>query len=340
MTVDVLFLNDAPVVRYGLATGFEALERRVAFFGEHLWTMAKGAQVACVKHWMAMHGVPRIVFFEGFTGVQPISPEALSFFKQAGAQFYYWAIEDPLWTAEVIALDGRLGPYAMVADHIFTPAIECARRYLRWGRRSSLLPFAMNPQFHRPVDANEKFRCDVVLVANHYESRSLTLLHQMIRPALEVAQALNACFRLYGHGWENVKLPDHCRDPRRGALDYWNLPEVYSGSKIALGAEQCLNASETQCSMRVFEVMGSGACYLGPRHRAHERMFDETELVFSDDPAATKYQLARLLRDENARKSIADAGRRRCLAQHTYADRAGHVLTVLSASNAERGTEP
>ena len=282
--LDILFLNDAPVIRRGLASGFEDLGHRVSYLDQHLWFLNKNAQTLFVRNWLKTNAAPDVVLFEGFTGGQPIFPEATSLFKESGARFYYWAIEDPLWTHEVIGFDGRLGPYALVADHIFTTASECVSRYNSYARPSSLLQFAMNPSFHRPVEIDPTLQADIVLVANYYQHRSATLIENMVLPAIEVARTMGIKFRVYGHGWNDWLLPSGFDDPRCGALNYEALPPVYSGAKIVLGAEQCLNVSDTQSSMRVFEAMGCGACYLGPRHRAHELMFDEDEIAMADSP--------------------------------------------------------
>lgn len=334
MTLEILFLNDAPVIRLGLASGFQDLGHRVTYFPQHLWLLPKNEQVLCVQNWLRAHPAPDIVFFEGFTGKKPIFPETTSLFKARGSRFYYWAIEDPLWTHEVIGLDdGSFGPYALTADHIFTTTVECVGRYVAHERPSSVLQFGMNPHFHRPVDNDPGLSADVALIANYYPRRAAALVEGMIYPAMEVTRSLGLLFHLYGHGWENWSPPSGYNDPRRGPLDYGALPTVYSDAKIALGAEQCLNASDTQSSMRAFEAMGCGACYLGPRHRAHERMFRENEIVFSDGPRSTRDHLLRLLTNEHARKEIAALGRRRCLIEHRYELRAKHVIDI---HNSER----
>ena len=329
MTLEILFLNDAPVIRRGLASGFEDLGHRVAYFPEHLWLFSKHEQILRVQDWLEAHKAPDIVFFEGFTGVEPIFPEATELFKTHGSRFYYWAIEDPLWTHEVIGFAGGFGPYASIADHIFTTAAECVSRYISYERPSSVLQFGMNPRFHRPTDIDRAQAADIVLIANDYQHRTPVLVEQMIYPALEVAQSLSLRFHIYGYGWHNWSPPSGFDDPRRGPLQYEVLPSVYSGAKIALGAEQCLNASDTQSSMRVFEAMGCGACYLGPRHRAHELMFSESEIVFSDGPQSTRDHLLHLLTNEPARIDIAASGRQRCLMEHRYELRARHIVEVF-----------
>jgi spore maturation protein CgeB len=247
-----------------------------------------------------------------------------------GFRFYYWAIEDPLWTHEVMGFEGgNFGPYALIADHIFTTAVECVNRYVSRERPSSVLQFGVNPHFHRPVDIDPAVAADVVLIANNYPRRTATLIEDTIYPAMEVTRSLGLLFHLYGHGWENWSPPSGYDDPRRGPLNYPVLPTVYSSAKIALGAEQCLNESETQCSMRVFEAMGCGACYLGPRHRAHERMFHENEIVLSDGPRSTMDHLLRLLTNESERIGIATSGRHRCLMEHRYELRARDVVEVF-----------
>src|ERR1700756_1832230 len=103
--LNVLFLNDAPVIRFGLASGFEALGHRVDYliFGAprarrpsvHLWEGLPDAQLRAVDPWLDHHSRPDLVLYEGFTGTDPIHPAAICrLCTRASAPFYYWAIED------------------------------------------------------------------------------------------------------------------------------------------------------------------------------------------------------------------------------------------------------
>jgi spore maturation protein CgeB len=321
--MSVLFLNDSPVIRFGLAPAFRRLGRTVEFLPQ-LWVHESSQQVLRAKEWLRANEVPSIVFFEGFTGSRPIHPAAINVFRDAGARFGYWAIEDPLWTDEVISRDRGRGPYASAADHIFTPCEECAARYRHHLIPSSVLLFATAPDHHRPVEPRRSL--DVVLLANFYSNRFSLLTELLIEPCLRLEVRL----AIFGHGWDQT--PECIRRCWHGPVAYGELPDVYAAAKVALGAEQCLNMSSTQCSMRVFEVLGcGGAVYLGPDHRAHRRLFESgKQLELTSSPAQTMDLLRRLLNDQPYRKAMAKAGRAVVLKSHTYEARALQILDALS----------
>ncbi|MGH7263945.1 MAG: CgeB family protein [Candidatus Rokuibacteriota bacterium] len=343
--MNILFLNDAPVVRFGLAAGFQTLGHEVhylvldAWSGPrsrvHLWELSRSEQLRAVDCWLDHRPRPDLFLYEGFTGTEPIHPEAILRLRaRASAPFYYWAIEDPLWTHEVIDARGRPGPYAGVADHIFTTAIECVPRYRSAGIPSTLLRFACNPAFHRRVAPAAALTCDVVLVANYYPGRARWLREWLIQPTLEHCQRSGRIFHVYGHGWERDDRESlrHVPGLLRGPLRYEDLPTIYASTKIALGAEQCLNESDTQCSMRVFEALGCGACYLGPRHRAHSFLFvDREEVALTGSAEETLELLDWLFADDGRRETIARAGQLKCHAEHNYSVRARDVLEVFHA---------
>jgi spore maturation protein CgeB len=343
--LDILFLNDSPVIRHGLAAGFESLGHRVRYLlpdikpvraptKTYLWELGPAQQVEAVRKWINEHPPPSFFVYEGFTGVDPIHPAATQLLSErTGAPFYYWAIEDPLWTAEVVNQRGRLGPYACVANHIFTTAVECSRRYQNAGISSSVLQFGCNPRFHRKTTPDPERSCDLLLIANFYPGRSSWLSEWIIAPAWEYCRAHGLTFHIYGHGWDAqaqaLGFSGGETGPLRGPLAYQDLPKVYSGAQVALGAEQCLNESETQCSMRVFEALGCAACYLGPRHRAHQALFaDRKDLVFTESAQETFWLLDWLLNDRRVREAIAASGRQCCYSEHTYTHRASDILRV------------
>ena len=196
-------------------------------------------------------------------------------------------------------------------------------RYRRHLIPSSVLLFATAPDHHRPVEPRHSL--DVVLLANFYSNRFSLLTELLIEPSLRLGLRL----AIFGHGWDETA--ECIRRCWRGPLDYGDLPGVYAAAKVALGAEQCLNMSSTQCSMRVFEVLGcGGAVYLGPDHRAHRRLFESgRQLELTSSASQTTSLLRRLLNDQPYRQAMAKAGRAVVLKSHTYEARALQILQTL-----------
>ena len=333
----IFFLNDSQFVRRGLAAGLAQVGQETVFAGTHLWELSPAGQDAAVESWIAALPPAELLLYEGLTGGAPISPRAIRRLKEAwGARFFYWAIEDPRWTHEVLPPDGSPGPYTSVADHVFTTAVECVDRYVEAGLASSVLLFACNPEFHRPVDDSREPACEVALVADNYPDRAERQYTAVVWPALDLCRRRGWSCRVFGRWWETTPAAADAH----GQLPYERLPHVYSRAKLVLGLEQCLDISATQSSSRIFEVTGCGACYLGPRHRAHARLFDEDEEVLvSDSAAETEELLTWMVEDESARTAVAARGRARCLAEHTYAHRAEQLLGVYRTST-RRGCPP
>lgn len=334
---NVLFLNDSPFVRLGLAAGFQQLGHDVSFL-PRLWELAPERQRRAARIHRETQPRAHIVMYEGFTGSRPIAPAAIRELTIGwSASFFYWAIEDPLWTHEVVSPSGTPGPYARVADHLFTTAAECIPRYEAAGISSSVLQFGCNPEFHAPVTSN--LSCDVLLVASYYRSRGRLQFENVLGPAVSYCRRGQLECRVYGHGWDRLPRDwpplDGRHDVIKGPLPYELLPAAYGGARVVLGAEQCLDESVTQSSARIFEALGCGACYLGPRHRAHSRLFsDSHEALFSGSSTETIELLDWVLNDDDARLRIAMAGRERCLSAHTYAHRAQQVLERYDALTA------
>jgi spore maturation protein CgeB len=335
--LNVLFLNDTPFVRFGLASGFTALGHEVSYLRPHLWERAPDAQVSAAETWIANEPPADIVIYEGLTGGRAISPQAIRCFRRSwGSLFFYWAIEDPIWSHEVLARDGRPGPYISVSDHVFTTASECAQRYREAGYASSVLLFACNPAFHRSESVDQGLASDVCLVANNYSTRPRRQFGDVIWPAVELCARRGLTCRVYGRWWEETPASRFAC----GRLEYESLPRVYGATKVALGLEQCLDMSATQSSVRIFEALACGACYLGPAHRAHAALFQAgEEALFSGSAAETEELLEWILDDDAARLAIAVRGRERCLREHTYAARAAEMLAVYRTIT-RRGDPP
>lgn len=317
----VLFTGEAPLIKYGLMSGFEVLGHDVRFLHGDYRLFDKDANTQKTIFEKAVTEYePDLVISEGASGVNiPVISEIL---KKNGIFHVYWAIEDPPHFNSISL------PRARLCDFTFTTAVECIPKYKRNGLKAGLLLFACNPAYHRQVPPDKRFSHDIVLVASNYDCR-YDEAKFMVRSLAE----RNYDLKVWGFWWDDPKrainLIDY-PDKFGGLLPYEQLPAVYSSAKIVLGMH-CDDTSRTQTSMRTFEVLGCGAFYLTHYTKAHENLFSNGKhLVWSRSAAETVSYVDYYLRNQEERQKIALEGQKKVYTEHTYTDRAEHLLETIS----------
>jgi hypothetical protein len=100
-------------------------------------------------------------------------------------------------------------------------------------------------------------------------------------------------------------------------------------SRVALNTH--IDISPTSASnMRLFEATGVGTCLLTDWKENLSELFEpDVEVVAYRDARECVEQVKHLLGDEAARRSIAAAGQRRTLRDHTFASRAGRIDAII-----------
>lgn len=316
----VLFTNNAPLIKYGLAAGFQqaACEVKIMSGPDQLWGQTATEQekrlTRAIKDFK-----PDFIFTEGHPRIEwQIVAEAA---KRLGVPHLYWAIEDPVCT------ELTLMTFAQSADFIFTTTVECIPRYTALQKKAEVLLFGCNPEFHRNIGIHEKYRHDLVLVASNYSSR-YTEAQWLVIPLVEAGFDI----KIWGIWWDDPASPVNLlKHPQvyGGILPYEELPAVYSSAKIILGMN-CDDTSQTQTSMRPYEVLGcGGGIYLGHYTKAQERIFRDTIFqVHNTTEAIVKVgQILRMSPSE--RRDWACRGQKLVYEQHTYKQRALQILKAF-----------
>ncbi|TWH46539.1 glycosyltransferase [Sporomusa sp. KB1] len=241
----------------------------------------------------------------------------------------YWATEDPRWT------DDWSLPYikATKPEYIFTIDRESVAFYQQLGFKAYYLPWACNPEFHRPAEPMEKYKCDIALVAtagitwSSYRRDSARIL---LKPLVERGYDVS----IWGKRWENLD-PDIVGfnvDARhlRGKLSYQETNHVYSSAKIILGFQNVT----TELTSRTYEVMGARGFLLAPATPAVLEKFNPGKhLAVTQSEEETLRLVDYYLNQEEKRKEIALNGQREVYFYHnTYSDRAAQILTLTSLS--------
>jgi spore maturation protein CgeB len=128
-------------------------------------------------------------------------------------------------------------------------------------------------------------------------------------------------------GWREL-LAGHTGYRLHPEISYYeDLPDFYPQSDVNFN---CTSVQmKGAVNQRVFDVPASGAFLLTDRRAQLERLFEPgREIALYESPEEAQELLARYLADEPARRRLAEAGRARVLADHTYE----HRLAALLAS--------
>ncbi len=327
----VLFLNDPPLIKYGLAPGFrQAGQKTSVMHGQasQMWGHPAEEQVrrltAAIDRFR-----PDLIFNEGYQGcnIAGIAETA----RQKGIPSFFWAIEDPLKTEWLSTA------YARHADHVFTTAVETLPTYARMGKPASVLLFGCNPSFHRPVPPRREYMHDVVLVANYYRHRAGTI-QWFLLPLLEAGYDV----RVWGHGWLDPGEPGNLlahKERCGGGLPYEYLPAVYNSAKVAL----CVNSVDSslvQTSMRPYEILACAGAIAVGHHTPAQRLLFGDLMFHPADPEQTRLAVDTVLRmSYYDRAQLAGRARNHVWRRHNYAKRAGVVIDAfeqLTGAKVER----
>lgn len=201
-------------------------------------------------------------------------------------------------------------------DLALTAAPECVEWYEKEGCPARFFPEASDPDIFQPMPELPKIH-DVCFVGGRYGIREKVV--QALRNAgVQVAS--------YGAGWEG------------GRLENKDVPKLFAQSKIVLGIGTIGHCDDFYAlKMRDFDGPMSGSCYL-----THEN--PDLRLVYKLDEEIATYRSVSdcvdkvrwYLSHEDVREQIAQAGRIRALAEHTWDKRFQSLLrfvNILSCDN-------
>jgi spore maturation protein CgeB len=189
---------------------------------------------------------------------------------------------------------------------------------------------ALDPRTHHSVPADERFKCDLALLANRLPDREARIEKFFFAAAEKLPEFT---FVLGGSGWGGKPMP----------LNVNYLGHVYTRDHNAFNcsARAVLNVNRDSMASygfspptRIFEAAGAGACLITDAWEGIETFLtpDREVLVANDADDVVRHLL--VLTDETAR-AIGNAAMQRVLAEHTYRHRAlqlQHLLEALELS--------
>ncbi len=246
----------------------------------------------------------------GFLFYDIDTPVTLRSFAEGGAAPYLRSDQLPLFDA-VLSFTGG-------------PALRELQE--RWGARAAV-PFycALDPETHRRVNPDERFRCRMEYMGTYSVDRHAAWESLFLRPARRFPEHR---FVLAGPQYPSLELPANLRHFQHVApADH---PAFYSSADMTLNLTRGPMVSYGHSpSVRLFEAAGCATCVVSDQWRGLEEVFEIGSEILVADGEEAMVDILQSLSAEQARV-IGERARERALRDHTYAVRARQFLEVAS----------
>ncbi len=251
--------------------------------------------------------------------------------KEPAALAVFWDVDAPATLDRVIA--DASDPFKHLIplyDLILTygGGEPVVKSYEALGARACVPIYnALDPDTHHPVPPENRFACDLGLLANRLPDREARI-DEFFFAAAERLPDLR--FMLGGSGWGDKSMPAN--------VNY--VGHVYTRDHNAFNCSSRAVLNVNRDSMasygfspptRIFEAAGSGACLITDAWEGIETFLTPDREVLVAHDADDVVQQLQALDDERA-KQIGKAARQRVLAEHTYQHRALQLQRLLDAN--------
>ena len=222
-------------------------------------------------------------------------------------------------------------------DHWFVIQGQPCQEALRYAgaKQVTYLPMAADPSIHRPLLLSPEDRAevdaDVSFVGSGYANR---------RDVLPKLLGREWGFKLWGNEWDGV-TPLAAALQRGGArIDTNTCVKVFNGTKININLHswtgEGLDPNGDFVNPRTFELASCGAFQIVDRRTLLRDVFTTDEVLTFHRPDDLVPLIRHWIGDEVERSKMADAARRRVLAEHTYEHRMQQLLTQIGVSQPNR----
>lgn len=259
---------------------------------------------------------PDLVLVVGVPELDPPVVESLK--ASAGGRWVNWFPDDLRTVDQAAAV---AWPY----DDVFGAGSDVAARMSAiLHREVRVLPLAADPSVYRPVRSRgQQYRANVVFAGSATPRREHLLQH-----VVEFGLAL------WGPGWRATSLRDYCRGE---ALRTDEFVQAYGGASVAVNIHHTADGGdgpEAFCNQRTFELASIGVLQVVDRRTDLDRLLTpEDEILVFDNALHLRRIVEDALQDQTAVERIAQAGRQRVLAEHTYMHRMSVLLGRDQASD-------
>jgi spore maturation protein CgeB len=328
--VRVLLLNPAPaLIKYGIKWGFEKAGCFVYLLEgeERIFDKSQEEQLKKIAAAIKKYDI-NYIFCEGYSNM-PIH-EISKLCRDNKIRFDFWTIEDPV-TPHI----GEHKAREKLVDFIWTTTQEYIPKYKALGVDSDLLLFGCNPDFHKPVVSEDRFKHDMSIIGTNYSNR-FNKTEEFIIPLIEN----DFDIKIYGQWWylqsQEVNLLNYrykkvvWEEPGYAGLPYEWLPIVVNSSKIMIGLN-CSDESITQTSCRPYETLASSgeSVYLAYYTEAQEKLFGK--YIYQAKTTNEMIEMAEMILAMSSvkRRALALIARDYVVKTHNYKIRAEKILSTF-----------
>jgi len=229
--------------------------------------------------------------------------------------------------------DAGLGGYDLALSFTGGGALDALRLELGAPKVAPLYG-SVDPDVHRPVQPNEQYRSDLSYLGTYAADRQRALEELFIAPARRLPHGrflIGGAQYPADFPWtDNIFFAQHLPPPEH--------PTFYCSSRLTLNVTRSTMAEMGWCpSGRLFEAAACGVPVISDFWEGLDEFFTPGEEIiiaktFPDSIAALELSDAELAR-------IATAARARTLAEHTAANRALQLETILDHARAPEPLE-
>lgn len=215
-------------------------------------------------------------------------------------------------------------------DYIFCAGTEAVEIFQDQGLKNVfLLPFACEPDYHRPVELTAQERkCyarDVAFVGSLYPNR-VSILESI--SDLDIG--------VWGPYWGRLDRDSTLKAKAIDAqLNYDVWVKIYSAAKIVLVIHY--NDGQTpsnQASPKLFEALACKSFVLVDKQKDVRTLFeDKKHLVFFEDEKDLREKIGYYLEHADERERIACCGYQEVLQRHTYRHKMEEMLAIVKTRN-------
>ena len=253
------------------------------------------------------------------TGILPLRQQVFKAARECGSYFSNYLTDDP-WNRihKRRSFIINLPEY----DHIFSTKEELREKLRNHGAKStSWLPFAYEPEFHKPPEFNTKIyreTPDILFIG--------TGAHERLQWLNALSEIPNVSRHIHGNGWKGVKPKNWEIKPSATGEQYC---KVLYNAKITLGILR--QANRDLSTMRSYEIGAIGACGLYQDTTEHRTLLpDYPEEGFFKTPAQLRGRVISLLNDPELRNQLREQAMESIRQpQNTYLERLKSIIKQL-----------
>lgn len=240
-------------------------------------------------------------------------------------------IKTALWTIDPPRIFEPIAKAAPHYDFVFTGGSEAYEILENFNVKSlHWLPFACDPDVHRPVkvsaEERKRYRCDVCFIG------SGGAIYAQRRNFLE--SIVDFDLGIWGPGWNT--LPPHAplkQFIRGGQIRPEEWVKIFSASKIVFHSHYQDPSGKIPCyqaAPRVYEALACGAFLVVDKQRDVLNIFNPgKDLAVFDDAKELRDLITYYLQHPREAKAIAEKGRKKVVAHHTYRHRIKEILDTV-----------